>query len=265
MYTRAAYWYQKVVPVLEKGLTKLKVERRLTEIAKTVPEAIATPDAAQPVKVATGEALSAGKWVDLMPLLPTSGTISIGGKRRKRRGRPTESSWTRQDGRLIATQAKGQILLPVAVEGDYDLQVGFTATEDDYFIGLPVSKRVCLVGLNRNGASGLGRIDGKAVIHPENPTLRKHAWKPGKKYSILCKVRSSGETVTIEILRDDQPFLNWSGNLDSLGMSGKSLEKDARPFLHFYKAGPVFHALRARLVSGKGKLFNSAESPAVTE
>ncbi len=236
LYARAGHWYGKTEGKLTGALAKLKVEKRLGELAKIDPKMAAEMGVVKP-----GSPLPVGRWIDLLQFVPA------------------DKGWQREGDALVLREVReGTRTFPVVFKGDYDLQVDYTRYSGSYpvNVALPIGERVCELGLDYQGTSGLGRIDGERWYR--NSTSQKHAWELGKKYSILSKVRMTGENVTIDVLRDGQPLVNWSGKPASLEAHQPREQGDPNtPHLKFYKTDGTLHAARTRLVSGNGGLLDA--------
>jgi len=234
---RAGHWYEQAQPSLSGGVDKLKVDKRLEEIAPIERPAIAAAAA----EVKRGSPLPKGRWVDLMPFVP-EGRDSL-----------------RKDGDLIMQSEKtAYVELPIHVEGGYDLQLDFTRDADTAMtqVALPLRERRCTVMLDYQGISGLGEIDGRSARG--NATTRRDNWEPGKKYRVVAQVRVHGDNGSIKVLRDGERFLQWAGKLASLNLPrrGKYKAYDA-PQMSVYRSRVVFHGLQLQLVSGSGSLLTA--------
>ncbi len=198
-----------------------------------------------------------GQWMDLLPEVDLD--------RDRIRGQ-----WQR-NGTALSVAAESaregfvRLMLPVVVEGSYDLLVEFTriSGNDSVAIALPVGRRTGILHLSAHAgqAGGLERIDDLAVRNPVNPTFKQSSLiENGRRYQVLSRVRTDGDQVSMEILLDDQPYVCWAGKESSLTTgAGWWLPEQRRPALGSNKGEVVFHAARLRVVSGRTSAVGPGE------
>ena len=129
---------------------------------------------------------------------------------------------------------------------------------------LPVGPQGCAVVLSERGGrlSGIDRIDGRDVAH--NPTGRRPGTLVnGRRYTVLANVKQENNRVSIEILLDGKPYVQWSGRWTSLGIrSDMRLPDPRRPGLAAVDNRVTFHSARFRLLSGEATLTSEADTVA---
>lgn len=205
-----------------------------------------------PEKAVPGEHLPVGQWVDLLPYADVAWG-RVWGK------------WERRGEEIVAQRAlwvagkdHPRLGLPVEIEGNYDLQVEFTRTEDVNMVGivLPVGSRRATVvfdeGASNEKAAGIEPIDGLGARN--NPTAKRSTGflTNGQRYVVLCHVCADGQQVQIDVSLNDQPFLHWADDQKRLGTSSAwTLPGPHSVGLVASASAVTFHAVRLRLVSGK--------------
>ena len=153
-------------------------------------------------------------------------------------------------------------MLPVKVEGEYDLRATFTRQEgDDVLVGLPVGSHDCTLGLGcwNGSVHGLGKIDGQDADH--NPATRRPGkLNNGEQYHILVKVRLNDQAASIKVLLDDEQIIQWEGQESSLASWDRTVipQKQQFGFL-VHDAKVTFHSAELCMVSGKAFWATSAK------
>ena len=209
--------------------------------------------------IAPGESLPNSAWVDAMGMAdPAWDTVS--------------GDWRRgpdSQGADLTTGVEiySRILLPVELQGGYDLKADFTRVSGDGFAAIifPVGPRTCMLELGAWSLHGMERIDGKHLGDPLNPTARRPGLlSNGRRYSVALAVRIDGNAAKIEAVLDGQPLTSWGGKLSSLDvLDCWSLPQSRRPALAAYNSTVTFHGAAVRAVSGKSRMSPSHVSPKV--
>ena len=156
------------------------------------------------------------------------------------------------------------IMLPVKVEGEYDLRVTFTRQEgDDIFIQLPVGSHDCTLCLGcwRGDVHGLATIDGRDANN--NPTTRQPGkLNNGEQYSVLVKVRLPSQAASVEVLLGDEQIIQWQGNENVLASPQRTAISQKQQFaLLVNDTKATFHSVQLRMISGKASWTTSAKPP----
>lgn len=149
-----------------------------------------------------------------------------------------------------------RLMLPVRVEGGYDLSLKFTRLrgEESVNIGLPVgSTRVGLAFSGwtvRGSAHGLELVDGK-LGDANATTVRPGTLTNGQGYDVLVSVRVKGEEASIEVLLEGKLCIRWKGKQSSLSYLGPFGSPDIqRPSLGACRDPVRFEEVKVRAVSG---------------
>jgi hypothetical protein len=185
-------------------------------------------------------------WLELLPRLDLS-RDGVSGE-----WRATEQGVTTAKG------FRSRIMLPVRIEGDYDLLLRFTRQEgsDTVFVVLPVQSQWCGVVVSSWGGawSGLELIDGEEVkSHSNNPTAKRPSLLTnGREYTLLVKVRTQERLLTIEASLDDSPLFRWQGNPSSLSFFGDgNLPQPQRIGVGANNSQVTFQEAKLHLIAGK--------------
>jgi WD40 repeat protein len=195
-----------------------------------------------PVAVKPGDDLPVGQWADVLPQVDLETARIMGG-------------WRREGAKFKAFGADpSTIMLPVLLEGEYDLEVEYTPISgaNNVAIALPVGHQHCQLSLSGvHNVDGLSMIDGKNA--PDNPTRKASTLENGRRYRVLTSVRSSGPDVTIDVKINGKPQIHWSGRRASLSHHRnvwQGLDR-FRPGLCANLSTADIHRMRVRPVSGK--------------
>ena len=166
------------------------------------------------------------------------------------------------------------IMLPISVDGSFDLEASFTRHAGNDFVAvlLPVRPHGCSIIISGwNGRSSW--IDGIKGLAPEDMLevpvcqFRREdgSLTNGRRYSVLTQVRQEGKQVSIEVFLDGQPYLSWSGDGDSIRLWGYlSTGDSSRLGFAAIDCSVTFHTARFRLHSGRALLIGNRESETAT-
>ena len=257
-FTRFAATFTRIaIGVLARGMVALTIAvsfgwRFWPQKAADRHEATTPPPSHQlPEADLHGSVLPQGQWVDVLPHTDVD------------RDRLSNYWEIREDG-IGCSGANGypRFALPVAVHGDYDLEVKCTRNSGNGLIRIsfPVGDAntvQLLLGSGVGTLYGFSEFNGHGLTDPQNSSARlADRLMSGKPYKVLISVRLQGNQAAIEALLD-----------------GRSLVKcltapSAFPAYHF--AGPfeqvrpqvgveagsdaTFHAVRVRLAGGQGAI-----------
>jgi len=233
----AGTWYEKAAAGLPNGLLQTKVNKRLDELAGTE----------KPGRTTGGGNVLPGRWVDLFRWVDVQ-RDSVQG-----RWLPTPA------GLAVASGPANRLMLPVEIQGDYDLEVAFTRTAGDDMIGLvlPVASTSCLTFVS--GWSG--RFRGIELVNGQGGNNNEATRRPGtvvdrQRYTLLVSVRTDGTNARIDGRVNGQPSISWSGPVASLmAPGGWGIPQANRPALGANQSTMVFHSARLRLITGNAKLL----------
>ena len=206
--------------------------------------------------VRPGKPLPQSEWVDVLREVdPQWDTVS--------------GDWRREGTQLATGPAPySRIMLPVQLEGSYDLKVAFTRLQRDdrsATIVFPVGPRTCLLHLGAWGIHGLELIDGRITGDRLNPATRRPGLLiNGQRYTVLIAVRLDGNQAKIDVTLDEQPLISWSGRLESLEVANWwRVPVASRPALAAHETVVIYHAAEVRAISGTARLTLPPKTPAV--
>jgi WD40 repeat protein len=177
-------------------------------------------------------------------------------------------AWTKNDAGVASTVWGSSIMLPVEVDGDYDLIVMFTRHRSNHYgsktcpcVIFPVAAKKCALVLSEGDQfTGLEMIDGNSA--GSGPaTTRDKMLVNEQRYNVHLKVRLRERLGTIGVLLDQDPYLHWQGDVASLDIPPRFAMP--RPRAIGLAAGclATFHSVQLRLVSGKASWATSAKPP----
>ena len=216
------------------------VDRAKVALAlKKVEEDMAKLGMAAPPKAAT--------WIDLLAKVdPAKDTVT--------------SKWQRVDQALSTAPATpAGIMVPVAVEGDYEVEMKFRRTSGDDMVGLTLPITAGHVALNLGGyhgqASGLEFVDGKQC--EANPTKVPIALQNDRTYVALVKVVVRGQEAEISVKLDGRPVIYYKGPMASLTLPKWFAVAPKTFCLLTWDCGATFEALRLKMLSGEAKPLRS--------
>ncbi len=244
MYARAKAYLERFLRMhTAKDLNRTRAMLALESIQQAVAKLTAPPaKPTKPPKPAPG-----GEWLDMLPLVdPAKDAV--------------KGDWKRQGSALAIlrpTQA-GRIMIPVAPEGSYELQVKFVRTSGDDCVGviLPVgSTRVMLKLSTVHGlCSGLEMINGKSTKNNKT-AVRPGTLTNGHQYSVQVKVLVDGHQARITVTLDGKPFIAWRGAESALSVpSPIHLPKPGCLGLGVWESTVVFRSVRLKMLSGQARL-----------
>lgn len=149
-------------------------------------------------------------------------------------------------------------MLPISVEGGYDMEVEFVRTEGVHTVAiqLPVADSGCIVHFSSHGGryGGIEYIDGRRLPFNRTANRSPNPLVNGRTYRMLARVRINGDWASVEVILDDEPFVSWEGDSARLKISeGWTLPEWKRPALGTFQSSVKFSKARLRTVSGKAK------------
>jgi hypothetical protein len=183
------------------------------------------------------------KWIDLLAMVdPARDTVT--------------SRWKRVDQALSAAPAApAGIVVPVKVQGDYEVELKFRRTSGDDMVGLTLPIATGHVSLNLGGyrgqASGLEFVDGKRCTL--NATKVPIVLQNDRSYVALAKVIVRGQEAEISVKLDGRPVINYKGPVASLAMPKWFAVAPKAFCLLAWESGAIFESLRVKMLSGEAK------------
>jgi len=203
-----------------------------------------------PGDVSLGD-LPRGKPVDLLRTMDLNRDCVFGEWRRE----GTALSVAAKDWFTGGTGSGARIMLPVSIDGSYDLEIEFTreSGSDAAHIIFPVGSSACMLALGsfQDTIIGLGLVDGRDT-GDNATTIRPGSLTNGKRYAVQINVRAEAQAATIDVAIDGAPRIHWVGQQSSLSLpSHWALPNADRPALGANWSTVTYHAARLRVVSGR--------------
>jgi formylglycine-generating enzyme required for sulfatase activity len=208
------------------------------------------PTAAEPAPPLAGPSPAApdGQWIDLLGNIDLKRDLVAG-------------SWKQEaDGLVVTPGPLTRLMLPVVVEGSYDLEVEFTrhAGTDGTFVYFPIGwqHEYLVLGCSGGKCSTFGMI-GCWGAGPENPFAREGMIANDRRHTVKIAVRPLGPRVALEAFLDGQsePYLQWQGLRGIIGLHASvAIPSLRRPALGANQCAVTFHVCRVRPVqTGAGE------------
>ncbi len=148
--------YKAAMPNLTSALRKTGIERRLADIADLKP-ILAAAAANNPTGA---NKFPLGRWVNVLSFVDTAKNV-------------VQGNWSRTGNEVdVAQSRESRIAIPVAVDGSYDLEVGFNRLQGigEVRVRIPVGPAACDVEWGQeSGISGLDMLDGRHAVDNRNP------------------------------------------------------------------------------------------------
>ena len=227
-----------------------RITRLVLELEKT-PEFLARPSSqdkpTEPLDYA--EELQAGTWRDVLQWVDPE------------RDR-VKGAWSRSGKAVLVTPLNSatqhlRMMLPVVVEGGYDVEVEFTrlSGNDSVGLSLPVGSGGCIFHLSAFAGrfAGLDMVAGRGIGTPgKSDDSEPSKLVNNRRYRLLVRVRTDGGSATVEALLDGNPCVRWSGKQSALHIwGGWRLPQAKQLGLIANESAVTFHSVRLRPVSGK--------------
>ncbi|MHB8899162.1 MAG: NPCBM/NEW2 domain-containing protein [Thermoguttaceae bacterium] len=245
---RAAHWYRQAAPALASTDSVAKIAARLGQLDST-----ALADAGprtEPDSLPPGRPVEKNTWIDLLPAVHLARDVVRG-------------QWRRQ-GNLIATAAeRSALVLPVAVRGDYELELQFSLVggpPQGLTLALPVGLHACGVFFPFNE-----RTDVLAAINGQPYVAQVARLEPGRFVTARVRVATEAAGRQITVLVNGGPYFQWQGDESLLAPNALAeLPDSARPGLMNLQETFAFQAVRFQLLDGEARLVFAGASPSET-
>ena len=245
--------YQAATPNLTSALKKADVEKRLAAIAGLRATAATANSSSGLVKPAAKIGFPLDRWVDACQLVDTTRDTRVG-------------KWVRSGDEVsIIEPAEGaRIVIPVAVEGSYDLKTEFVRDEGSKDIGttIPVGSHACQIMLGAGRIRGLDTVSSKRSGEDNNPSkVISDRFQNGHVYGLLAKIRllDAGKA-SVNVVVDGKPSIHWEGDPAALCLPAIGRCHDRPPWLRSMEGQSNSQIRRLRMVSG-----HASVDPAVAE
>lgn len=235
---RAGFWYRQAQDGLS-GLARVKVSKRLEELSEAAQAVVEESGPA----VLPGKKFSRGAWVDVLDWVEAEKDQVHG-------------PWRREAGGLVAPAARmARLMLPVTVNGSYELEIEFTRTKgiEAVAVILPVGNGDCdfLVSGLEGRFHGFERIDGRSLESSPAGT-RPGPLSNNERHTLLLRVGVQGDNALLEAVLDKKPCVRWAGKQQSLSRYHAWIMPDLKRLgLGTHRSEVVFHRIRLRLHSGE--------------
>ncbi len=230
----AGTWYRKAQPGVAPGLNKARVDKRLAEIDQ-LDQPSRAPESRKPID------FKVGKWVDVLKRVDVARDQVTG-------------QWKRTNEAIAGMGAiRTRLMLPVAIEGSYDLQVAFAPINrfDRVIVIVPIGSHGCAIYV---GNSTVG-IDVKQQGFGGAFTLKSQFFRPNgaPRHVLGISVRLEGDMVKLGVAVDGVPELAHACPKDALDVpTTYALPSPGHPGLGTMESDTaVFGGVTLRMVSGK--------------
>ncbi len=242
---RAVHWYKQARPNLTSMLLIAKIDSRIGQSSES-------PHAASNGQgtfwhLPEGPTITKGRWVDLLEVVnPARDAI--------------RGQWRRQ-GTTLATAAPGSaLMLPVAVSGDYELEVQFSLVNgppEGLSITLPVGFHACNVLLPFNQ-----RTDVLHDINGQPHSTPVSRLESGRLLLARFRVATVDSQKQISVLINGGPYFQWQGDESLFSCSERGrLPRMNQPGLMNHRETFAFEAIRFQLLEGEARRITSAGLP----
>jgi hypothetical protein len=258
MLIRAGVWYQRAWESLPAGVAKARAEKRLDEIvrparpaAKAALGRLGVGGESMLWHLKPGDPFPRKGWVDLLE----HAVLTTGGGQ--------AGQWTRTDDGIVGNKTSGVLLLPLTVDGDYDMELELSRQlgTDTIFVVFLVGQRQCTLKLCFHfGDEHSLSVSESLLPNPPQP-IRTHVTpgdlSNGPKHTVLLQVRLTGDNATVAAQLDKEPLVYWAGPQVKVepGVSAAEFVLQPGRFNLASFSAVTFHSVRLRVLSGKAVLF----------
>ncbi|MBM4017880.1 MAG: hypothetical protein FJ288_06045 [Planctomycetes bacterium] len=180
------------------------------------------------------------QWIDLLALVDPARDAVLG-------------DWSLKEGSLVMTgPGSTRLAIPVAIDGDYQLQVEFAQMRGDNEVAfiLPVRSRATalLIGKDVRQRSGLFWAEkGDTMVSPAPLKMREP-------HALEVTVRADKGSADIDVQLDGKPYFRWQGPQGSLTVWDAYRLPDSKcAGLGAWGGEVVFKSVRLRMLSGEAR------------
>jgi tetratricopeptide (TPR) repeat protein len=254
MFARAKAYYKRFLEVHPtEDINRAKAQAALQKIEAEA-QAAATKSSPPPAKTPAKVPVS-GQWIDLLALVDLP--KDAGGGSVARQGAAVA---------VTGTTACGLVVLPVVVQGNYELEVKLarTAGDDTVGVALPVGNTAVVLDLSHLH----GKQHGLENVNGHSPTVNETAVRPGaldngRAYLLIAKVTAEGDEAQIIAMLDGRPLVNWRGPQSALSLPRQWGSQNPRVVsLGTFNSTVVLQSARLKMLSGEARPLRSVEKPA---
>jgi hypothetical protein len=249
LLVHAGSWYRKAQPDVAPGLDKARVDKRLAEIDQ-LDQPSRVPEARRPADFKVGKPVDVLKRVDVARDQVTG-------------------QWKRANEAIAGTGDRPytRLMLPVAIEGSYDLQVAYALVNrsDRVIVIIPIGSQGCAI-YAANASVGI-YAKPTEVRAGAFRTVTSQSFRPDNlpRHILGVSIRLDGDTVKLGVAVDGVPELTWICPKDSLDIPTIcALPSPGHPGLGSQETDTaIFGGVTLRLVSGKASWAEpAAKKPA---
>ncbi len=179
--------------------------------------------------------------------------------------------WKRDGTTVSTTTSKrySRIMLPLNVEGEYDLRVVFArhgAKNNVVSVLIPVGLHQSAVVLGGWGPEPFVALDCVGGKGPnENATTRPYVLAPEHQYTLLAKVRAQDQLAQVDVWLDSCLVIHWQGKESSLDVVKAARLPQSQRFGLLANVPTTFHSVQVRMVSGKARWTEAKQAPAAAQ
>ena len=250
-------WYRKAQPDVAAGLNKARVEKRLAQIDQlSQPSPAPEPRSPPPRLPRRKEFFKVGNWVDILSRVDVARDQVSG-------------QWKRTKETIAGSGSTSgtRLMLPVAVEGGYDLQVTFVPinTFDRVIVIVPIGSHGCAIYETTTSVGIYAAQQGAFAGSYRVVTSRAFGIINGlPQHTLGISVRLDGDTANISVAVDGAPQITYTSSKDSLDVPAiYALPSAGHPGLGTMETDTaLFGVVKFCLISGKAAW---AETPAANK
>lgn len=186
-----------------------------------------------------GPAVEKNNWIDLLGEVNLARDV-------------TRGMWRRQGAVVSSSAIASALMLPVAIQGDYELEVQFsyiTGPPHGLTLVLPVGSRACNVFLPYIGRKDvLNAVNGQPFV-ASVPQL-----ETGRPITARIRVTTQNARKQIMVAVNGGPYFQWEGSEDSLSCSafGRLPRMNQPGLINFHEQFAV-HGIRFQLLEGEAR------------
>ena len=243
LFLHAGAWYRKAQPGVAAGLNKARLEKRLAEIDQLDQPSRAS-ETRRPAALGRKSDFKLGKAVDILRRVDVARDQVSG-------------QWKRTNDGIVGTGATSytRLMLPVAIDGSYDLQIAFVPQNrrDEMIVVVPFGTHGCAV-LETTSYVEILAAPLKGFVGYRQLMMRSFGIINGlPRHVLLISVRMDGDAAKLGVAVDGVPEITYACEKDSLDVPSEwALPSPGHPGLATMGSDtPVFGAAMLRMVSGK--------------
>ncbi|NLS94996.1 MAG: hypothetical protein GXX96_22800 [Planctomycetaceae bacterium] len=200
-----------------------------------------TDDGEQPAKplLPDGPVVEKNNWIDLLGEVNLARDV-------------TRGMWRRQGSVVSSAAVASALMLPVAIQGDYELEIQFSyiaGPPHGLTLVLPVGSRACNVFL-----PFIDRRDVLNAVNGQPHIASVPRLETGRPITARIRVTTQNARKQIVVAVNGGPYFQWEGNEDSLSCSafGRLPRMNQPGLINFHEQFAV-HGIRFQLLEGEAR------------